>query len=371
MSALSAQTGGPAGAAASAAGTSLSSVDLMAAAFPDSSAAWTALTAACSLFCSANAGPCCQAWYYWRQDTGRAADAAGRLDDDDAAGLPQAVAREAVTISDRPVRMVTTSARVLVTATSTAKPIRNASSRVPQIPSGIPSTTTRQNAQAPATAVRSQRPVNRTQHGPIKAKPLRTIRRPVDASTTATSEDHARPSCHNNTARGSDNAQVPRQRRLNAGEGPMPGTIPGMPPRSAALPQSRVNSAITAEDAVTATVLDRPIPVTGCPGAPPELAAALDHPRPARRRLHRQGQRPYRSLTIPSRSAHNSEARPLACPLAGGTSSPAVTLRTRVRTLHRRCQRRPDGHRPAVGSQQRSAHPAQLGHGRHREPGQP
>jgi hypothetical protein len=81
-----------------------------------------------------------------------------------------------VTVSHRAVRKVITRARVLLTATSTAKPIRKPSRLVPQ------------------------------------------IRRPVDTSTTAATEDYAMPNCHSKTADGSGNAHVPRRCWLNAGE---------------------------------------------------------------------------------------------------------------------------------------------------------
>jgi hypothetical protein len=70
---------------------------------------------------------------------------------------------------------------VLLTATSTAKPIRKPSRLVPQ------------------------------------------IRRPVDTSTTAATEDYAMPNCHSKTADGSGNAHVPRRCWLNAGEETMLG----------------------------------------------------------------------------------------------------------------------------------------------------
>jgi hypothetical protein len=70
------------------------------------------------------------------------------------------------------------------------------------MPSGMPRTTTRPVAHAPASAVRSQRPVKKTQTGPSSTKPLRTTRRPIDAYTTAANDDQAIPSCHSTTPNG-------------------------------------------------------------------------------------------------------------------------------------------------------------------------
>ena len=63
----------------------------------------------------------------------------------------------------------------------------------------------------------------------------------------------------------------------------------------------------------------RPLMAPDRPNAPPELAAALGHPRPARRRPHRQGPRPHRGLTTRHGPHLNGQAslpharRPPAC----------------------------------------------------------
>src|ERR1022692_233035 len=184
---------------------------------PELPATWIVFSVSASLLSWTWAGPSFQVSYCWRQETGGAADSVG-LRPGEVAWPLQAAARKPVTASERTIRKVIRSIRVLLTATKIANPIRDVSSSVPQIPSGTPRTRTRHTAHAPASAVRNQQPVKATQYGPIKTKPLRTSRRPVHASATAATDDNAMPSCHSRTADGADNAHMLRQRRLNAGE---------------------------------------------------------------------------------------------------------------------------------------------------------
>ena len=76
----------------------------------------------------------------------------------------------------------------------------------------------------------------------------------------------------------------------------------------------------------------RPLMAPDRPNAPPELVAALDNPRPARRRPHRQRPPPRRSLT--SRHGPRPTARPdSSLPAKHPAPLPAVKLRTHVKDV--------------------------------------